>query len=86
MVVFALIGFYKVIFYENPGTNAYVGGDAYNYIINTGYFTGCMVASGSCLIGSILSQGFAMLLRQNEEKELNGAEKIFTEDKGEQNK
>lgn len=37
------MGFYKMFFYENPesvyldSVNAYVGGDAYNYIINGNY-------------------------------------------------
>ena len=40
--VFIGIGFYKILAYENSETainkvNAYVGGDAYNYIINANY-------------------------------------------------
>lgn len=61
-ILFALIGLFKVIFYGNPGMNSYVGGDAYNYIINAGYFAGCMSASGSCLISALLSQGIALKL------------------------
>ena len=45
--------------------NAYVGGDAYNYIINGNYFTGYMVLGSSCyifgilcVIGQILLDGF----------------------------
>lgn len=34
--------------------NAYVGGDAYNYIINGNYFTGFMVLGSSCYIFGIL--------------------------------
>lgn len=71
-ILFALIGFFKVIFYGNPGMNSYVGGDAYNYIINAGYFAGCMSVSGSCLISALLSQGIA--LRLNGEKVDNGYE------------
>ena len=39
-VLFLGSGFYKILFYVNDSystTNAYVGGDAYNYIINTNY-------------------------------------------------
>ena len=34
--------------------NAYVGGDAYNYIINGTYFTGYMVLGTSCMVGSMI--------------------------------
>ena len=36
--------------YSSRSVNAYVGGDAYNYIINAGYFTGYAVLAGSCYI------------------------------------
>lgn len=38
--------------------NAYVGGDAYNYIINGNYATGFFVLSGSFLITGTLFCGF----------------------------
>lgn len=50
-VIFLCTGFYKMYVYENPDSesefliddedyaNAYVGGDAYNYIINAGKAT-----------------------------------------------
>lgn len=44
-VIFIGLGFYKMFVYKNPesyvldSVNAYVGGDAYNYIINAGYAT-----------------------------------------------
>lgn len=58
-IIFAYIGFDKINNYDNSEyssttTNAYVGGDAYNYIINGTYFTGYMIASGSCFIGGII--------------------------------
>jgi DMSO reductase anchor subunit len=46
------VGFHKIHVYENPDSefafadkavNAYVGGDAYNYIINASYATGYFV-------------------------------------------
>ena len=60
-LVFLYIGFDKKNNYYNSdisysdSKNVYVGGDAYNYIINANYFTGYMVLSGSCFIcGTIL--------------------------------
>ena len=56
--------------------NAYVGGDAYNYIINGNYFTGYMVLGSSCyiiciicIIGCIIADGFSNL---NDTLEKNG--------------
>lgn len=45
-----IIGFYKMFAYElgseyTAGINAYVGGDAYNYIINANYSTAFFVLS-----------------------------------------
>ena len=54
------IGFHKIINYRNSDTypsrnvNAYVGGDAYNYIINAGYFAGYLSLGGSLLIVSAI--------------------------------
>ncbi|WP_077329674.1 hypothetical protein [Virgibacillus siamensis] len=41
-VIFVVMGFYKMFVYSNEefgdnNINAYVGGDAYNYIINSNY-------------------------------------------------
>lgn len=36
-IISICIGFNKMYCYSNGGANAYVGGDAYNYIINAGY-------------------------------------------------
>ena len=56
------MGFNKMLNYRNSNTsyysksvNAYVGGDAYNYIINACYFTG-YVSLGGCLL--IVSSNF----------------------------
>lgn len=58
--IFSGIGFDKMINYYNPDSsyllshNAYVGGDAYNYIINGTYATAYFVLSmGFMLIGGI---------------------------------
>ena len=56
------VGFYKMYYYNNPeysfmdSVNAYVGGDAYNYIINSNYAAAwftlavAMVVLGSALL------------------------------------
>ncbi len=58
--IFLFIGFDKINNYSNSdlfyssNTNAYVGGDAYNYIINGTYFTGYMVLAIGFLISSVI--------------------------------
>jgi len=42
--------------------NAYVGGEAYNYIINGTYFTGFMVISGFCGLSAIVLLSTSLLL------------------------
>jgi len=43
---FAIIALYKNLVYDlDAGINAYVGGDAYNFIINANKFVGWMVLS-----------------------------------------
>lgn len=57
--VFLCIGFYKMLVYEgsssgtysyDPGVNAYVGGDAYNYIINANYATAYFTLAIFCAV------------------------------------
>lgn len=55
------LGFDKMLNYKNSeyfstlSKNAYVGGDAYNYIINANYFTGYMVLGlALILIGGVI--------------------------------
>jgi len=43
--IFLILGFHKMFAYDGYRTNAYVGGDAYNYIINSNYATGYFVLS-----------------------------------------
>jgi hypothetical protein len=73
--------------YSFMNENAYVGGDAYNYIINANYATGyyvlalIFVVSGfSCILASFLSQigGIISSISQIETKLSN---KFVTEDK-----
>ena len=58
-IIFMCIGFHKLWFYENPeyGTkiNAYVGGDAYNYIINAGKATAYFVTSLAFMASAFIS-------------------------------
>lgn len=60
---FIFKGFDKKLNYREPrySSNAYVGGDAYNYIINSNYFTGynvlgmgCYVITALCLTGTAI--------------------------------
>ena len=45
-IVFAIYALFKNLDYDlDYGTNAYVGGDAYNFIINANKFIGWMVLS-----------------------------------------
>lgn len=40
--------------YSSLNVNAYVGGDAYNYIINASYFAGYFALAGGCLTSSAI--------------------------------
>lgn len=64
---FTFSGFDKLMNYENPAnnefykmfpygksSNAYVGGDAYNYIINAGQATGYFVLAVGSMVSAIL--------------------------------
>ncbi len=74
-LVFLGVGFNKITEYHNPaygsGTNAYVGGDGYNYIINGTYFTGYAVIGMGCFIISAitLSGAFIFLTSRNDNAE-----------------
>lgn len=63
LIIFSLIFFgmaaYKYCVYENNEVihkyeNVYVGGDAYNYIINANYFTGFCVLGGVFFLSGII--------------------------------
>ena len=80
-VILIGIGFYKITSYENPDSdysfytehvNSYVGGDAYNYIINGTYFTAYAVM-GTCslIISTITGIAAAVLSTQNKEEKTN---------------
>lgn len=40
--------------YSSLNENAYVGGDAYNYIINASYFVGYITLGSACIISSVM--------------------------------
>lgn len=56
-------------FHSQENINAYVGGDAYNYIINGTYFTGFMVLSGTTYICAILFLCTSIILSIPAERE-----------------
>lgn len=60
--------------FSSLNINAYVGGDAYNYIINGNYFTGYCVSSGSCLISAILFLGIGAILSDKKDETGNNEE------------
>ncbi len=56
-----MTNYYNSDSYYSKNVNAYVGGDAYNYIINgtysTSYFTlaaGCMISGILCIVGGMI--------------------------------
>jgi uncharacterized membrane protein YvbJ len=52
-IYFFSCGFNKKDNYSSSLTNAYVGGDAYNYIINGTYFSGYMTLGSGLLVSGI---------------------------------
>lgn len=69
--LFIYKGFDKKNNYREPkySSNAYVGGDAYNYIINSNYFTGYNVLGMGCYMVTVLSFIGAEILKSLEEKQ-----------------
>jgi hypothetical protein len=61
-LIFICLGFHKLYAYENSEygetVNAYVGSDAHNFIINTGYATSFFILA---LILSIVATGLLIL-------------------------
>lgn len=63
-VIPLLIGFYKLFaydsgeFYPYESVNAYVGGDAYNFIINANYASAYFILAGTLILSAI---GFGIL-------------------------
>ena len=57
--------------------NAYVGGDAYNYIINGTYFTGFSVLCASCGLGALLCLIAGIYLQEKAAQEENQAKYYY---------
>ncbi|WP_213422619.1 hypothetical protein [Bhargavaea massiliensis] len=70
---FAFRGFYKLLAYDNgeysdKAVNAYVGGDAYNYIINGTHATAYFTLAGAFLITTVLLEVVYLLRNMREER------------------
>lgn len=85
MVICIFMGLNKMFIYENsdlsfvPSKNAYVGGDAYNYIINAGYSTAWFVLAGVCaILGLTFFIAKHLEDRQNNEQEIINQNVIAT--------
>lgn len=61
--------YYQSEKYPSLNKNVYVGGDAYNYIINSNYFTGFMMLGSSAGIGAVILISTGLLLRSKDGKE-----------------
>ena len=57
---FCVQGFDKKNSYSTK--NKYVGGDAYNYITNAGYFAGYLSLGGACIVSGTTLAGLGALL------------------------
>lgn len=75
-VVMAYKGYDKIANYENSDSyysdnhNAYVGGDAYNYIINGNYATGYFVLCVGFMLAGISCVGISSIVSVIAEKEV----------------
>ena len=62
--------YYNSDTYPELNRNAYVGGDAYNYIINGTYFTAYAVAASGCAVcGLVCLIGGALLIGQGKKRD-----------------
>lgn len=84
-MIFIWKGFDKILNYSNPDSeysfskeyeNSYVGGDAYNYIINGTYFTGYAVLGAGSLIISAISGIVGAVISIKSEEELKKEEQL----------
>lgn len=74
--IFIIIGLYKILVYQNPENswegnlvNAYVGGDAYNFIINANYAVAYFTLA---LLFNVTACSFAIIntLKLNSEEQI----------------
>lgn len=76
--------YYNSDTYYSHNVNAYVGGDAYNYIINAGYFSGYMALGGSLLVvSSVLAvAGTTLIVLDSKNKNATQLPAIREQDPG----
>jgi len=73
--IFIIMGFYKMFVYENPESilldpkNVYVGGDAYNFIINANYATAYFTLAIFCAVIGISFIIYGFLTEKKETTE-----------------
>ena len=60
--------YYMSSSYSNLNRHVYVGGDAYNYIINANYFTGYITLGSMFFICSAISIATNLLLKSSSER------------------
>ena len=60
--------YYMSSSYSTLNKHVYVGGDAYNYIINANYFTGYIALGSACFICSTLLIATNLLLKNSNER------------------
>lgn len=78
--IFLCVGFFKLLVYDNDSydtTNAYVGGDAYNYIINANYATAYFtLAIFFTIVGGMFLVGYYLLNSQSSNISSNDSQNI----------
>lgn len=85
-IIFFVLGFQKKNNYNSgeygDAKNAYVGGDAYNYIINANYFTGYIVLGSTCILSSTIFYvaTFFMQIDEKQGKDKRMADKNYDEE------
>lgn len=68
--------YYQSENYSSINKHVYVGGDAYNYIINSNYFTGFMVLGSSAALGAIMLICISLNLR-SKDRLMDGLKAIY---------
>lgn len=68
--------YYQSEKYSSINKHVYVGGDAYNYIINSNYFTGFMVLGSSAALGAIMLICISLNLR-SKDRLMDGLKAIY---------
>lgn len=76
--IFIGLGFHKMFVYENPEysfmgdpVNVYVGGDAYNYIINANYATAYFALAIFCAVVGMTFIVWSLIVSNNKDDKIN---------------